>query len=87
MLIGNRLNPDSVINTELVTDYFKGKMPNHAKPYTICFGFPGGTSDEQIYVEWFFEMKEDRDAQWNNLMGAMSVHFFDQPPPKQRDKL
>ena len=83
MLIGNRLNPNSVINTDLVTDYFKGWNLSssggltHPKPYTICFGFSGGTSDDQIYVKWEFEKEEDRDAQWNNLIGAMSVEFFD----------
>ena len=82
MLIGNRLNPDRVINTDLVTDYYKGRnispsrgLP-HSKPYTICFGFSGGTSDDQIYVKWDFEKEEDRDAQWDNLMGAMSVQVF-----------
>ena len=77
MLIGNRLNPNSVINTDLVADYFKCKKPNHKKPYVIYFGFSGATSDEQNYVEWFFENEEDRDAQWSKLMGAMSVQFFD----------
>ena len=77
MLIGNRLNPNSVINTDLVAEYFKCEKKGHPKPYTIYFGFSGGTSDEQIYTEWEFEKKEDRDAQWNNLMGAMSVRLFD----------
>lgn len=78
MLIGNRLNPNSVINTKLVTDYCKGKRnENHIKPFTITFSFAGGTSEEPIYALWEFEKEEDRDAQWNNLMGAMSVEFFD----------
>ena len=50
MLIGNRLNPNSVINTDLVTDYFKFKKPNHAKPFTIYFGFAAATSDEPAYA-------------------------------------
>ena len=77
MLIGNRLNPNTVINTGLVTDYFKGKKQDHTKPFTICFGFAAATSDECVYAEWAFEKEEDRDAQWSNLMGAMSVEFFD----------
>ena len=77
MLIGNRLNPNSVVNTDLVTDYFKQDKPNGAKLFAIYFGFSSATSDEQVCVVWEFEKKEDRDAQWNNLMGAMSVQFFD----------
>ncbi|MAI12855.1 MAG: hypothetical protein CMM15_02470 [Rhodospirillaceae bacterium] len=77
MLIGNRLNPNSVVNTELVTDYFKKDNPNGTKPFSIYFGFSSATSGEQVCVVWEFEKKEDRDAQWNNLMGAMSVQFFD----------
>ena len=77
MLIGNRLNPNSVVNTDLVTDYFKGKKQNHAKPFTICFYFAAATSDEPVCAEWQFEKEEDRDAQWSNLMGAMSVEYFE----------
>ena len=77
MLIGNRLNPDRVINTDLVTEYWKGWRRNNEKPFTINFGFSVGTSEDAIFATWEFEKKEDRDAQWNNLMGAMSVQFFD----------
>ena len=77
MLIGNRLNPNSVINTDLVTDYWKGQRQDHAKPFTITFGFAAGTSEDAICAVWEFEKEEDRDLQWNNLMGAMSVQFFD----------
>ena len=78
MLIGNRLNPDSVINTELVTDYEKSKRAdNHRKQFTILFGFAAANSDDAIYAVWEFEKEEDRDAQWNNLMGAMSVEYFE----------
>lgn len=77
MLIGNRLNPNSVVNTDLVTDYFKGTKLNGAKPFVIYFGLSAAMSDNPVFVEWEFEKEEDRDAQWNNLMGAMSVQFFD----------
>ena len=77
MLIGNRLNPNSVVNTDLVTDYFKGTKLNGTKPFVIYFGLSAGTSDNPGFVEWEFEKEEERDAQWNNLMGAMSVQFFD----------
>lgn len=78
MLIGNRLNPNSVINTDLVTEYFKGKRhENHAKPFIIYFNFAAATADDCISALWEFEKEEDRDAQWNNLMGAMSVEYFD----------
>ena len=78
MLIGNRLNPNSVINTDLVANYFKRNYgEKHKKPFTIEFGFSAAHSDDQIGLIWEFEKEEDRDAQWNNLMGAMSVQFFD----------
>ena len=77
MLIGNRLNPNHVINTDLVTDYWKGQRPDYAKPFTINFGFAAGTSEDAICAVWEFEKEEDRDAQWNNLMGAIGVEYFE----------
>ena len=60
MLIGNRLNPNSVINTDLVTDYWKGQRQDHAKPFTITFGFAAGTSKDAICAVWEFEQEEER---------------------------
>lgn len=78
MLIESSLNPSIIVNTDLVTDYSKGKRnERHAKPYTIQFNFAAGTSDDGPYVIWNFEREEDRDILWNKLMSALSVEWFD----------
>ena len=73
MLIGNKFNSKIVVNTALVTDYFKGKLPEtYEKTFIIKFSFAG----EGNCVNWYFEKEGDRDSAWNGLMELMSVQLF-----------
>ena len=77
MLIRNRLNPNRVINTALVTDYGKVNKPNgYEKRFSINFGFAAATYEDGIEVSWDFISEDDRDEAWDNIMDFMSVKLF-----------
>ena len=76
MIIRNKFNENSAINTDLVASYFKGKEQYHAKPFTICFMFAGGMESEPVYELWYFENEDDRNNTWCNIMGCMSAEYL-----------